>query len=134
MVFGDAPRARFALNNDTIWTGGPRSYAREGAAQQLPTLRHMLLSGRQSEAEELAGRTFLSNPVRQMAYQPLGDLELIFEVSETSDYRRWLDLETAISMLVETDMALRSSTSAPQMAMMERTLIRLAMLPNRGGR
>jgi DNA polymerase-3 subunit delta len=44
------------------------------------------------------------------------------------------DLETAISMLVETDMALRSSTSAPQMAMMERTLIRLAMLPNRGGR
>jgi DNA polymerase-3 subunit delta len=44
------------------------------------------------------------------------------------------ELETAISMLVETDMALRSSTSAPQMAMMERTLIRLAMLPNRGGR
>jgi DNA polymerase-3 subunit delta len=43
-------------------------------------------------------------------------------------------LETAISMLVETDMALRSSSSAPQMAMMERTLIRLAMLPNRGGR
>jgi DNA polymerase-3 subunit delta len=43
-------------------------------------------------------------------------------------------LETAISMLVETDMALRSSTTAPQMAMMERTLIRLAMLPNRGRR
>ncbi len=43
-------------------------------------------------------------------------------------------LETAISMLVETDMALRSSTAAPQMAMMERTLIRLAMLSNRGGR
>jgi DNA polymerase-3 subunit delta len=43
-------------------------------------------------------------------------------------------LESAISMLVETDMALRSSTSAPQMAMMERTLIRLAMMQNRGGR
>lgn len=37
-------------------------------------------------------------------------------------------LETAISMLVETDLALRSSTSAPQMAMMERTLVRLAMM------
>jgi DNA polymerase III subunit delta len=43
-------------------------------------------------------------------------------------------LETAISMLVETDLALRSSTAAPQMAMMERTLIRLAMLPPRRGR
>ena len=37
-------------------------------------------------------------------------------------------------MLVETDLALRSSTAAPQMAMMERTLIRLAMLPPRRGR
>jgi DNA polymerase-3 subunit delta len=46
---------------------------------------------------------------------------------------RWRrpQLETAISMLVETDLALRSSTEAPQMAMMERTLIRLAMLPGR---
>lgn len=43
-------------------------------------------------------------------------------------------LETAISLLVETDMALRSSSAAPQMAMMERTLIRLAMLPDRRGR
>jgi DNA polymerase III subunit delta len=49
---------------------------------------------------------------------------------------RWRrpQLETAISMLVETDLALRSSTEAPQMAIMERTLIRLAMLPARGGR
>ncbi len=47
---------------------------------------------------------------------------------------RWRrpQLETAISMLLETDLALRSSTEAPQMAMMERTLIRLAMLPARG--
>jgi DNA polymerase-3 subunit delta len=37
-------------------------------------------------------------------------------------------------MLVETDLSLRSSTEAPQMAMMERTLIRLAMLPGRGAR
>lgn len=44
-------------------------------------------------------------------------------------------LETALSMLVETDLTLRSASSAPQMAVMERTLIRLAMLPaGRGGR
>ncbi|MEJ6395777.1 DNA polymerase III subunit delta [Gymnodinialimonas sp. 2305UL16-5] len=42
-------------------------------------------------------------------------------------------LESALSMLVETDLTLRSATNAPQMAVMERTLIRLAMLPNRRG-
>ncbi len=37
-------------------------------------------------------------------------------------------LETALHMLVDTDLALRSSAKAPQMAVMERTLVRLAML------
>jgi DNA polymerase-3 subunit delta len=41
-------------------------------------------------------------------------------------------LETALSLLVDTDLTLRSAQSAPQMALMERTLIRLAMMPGRG--
>lgn len=40
-------------------------------------------------------------------------------------------LEQALSMLIDTDLRLRSSRPTPQMALMERTLIRLAML---GGR
>ncbi len=43
-------------------------------------------------------------------------------------------LETALSLLVATDLALRSAQSAPQMALMERALIRLAMMPGRRGR
>lgn len=42
-------------------------------------------------------------------------------------------LEEAISQLLTTDLTLRSSSRAPQMALMERTLIRLAM-SNRGRR
>lgn len=38
-------------------------------------------------------------------------------------------LEDALSQLLTTDLALRSSTSAPQMALVERVLIRLAMTP-----
>ena len=40
-------------------------------------------------------------------------------------------LERAISNLVETDLTLRSTSRAPTMALMERTLIRLAMMPRR---
>jgi DNA polymerase-3 subunit delta len=43
-------------------------------------------------------------------------------------------LETALSLLVEMDLTLRSAQSAPQMALMERTLIRLAMMPAKGRR
>ena len=43
-------------------------------------------------------------------------------------------LEAALSLLVETDLTLRSAQSAPQMALMERALIRLAMMPSRGRR
>ncbi|QBY01835.1 DNA polymerase III subunit delta [Rhodophyticola sp. CCM32] len=39
------------------------------------------------------------------------------------------NLETALGLLVETDLTLRSSQQAPQMALMERALIRLAMMP-----
>ncbi|WP_102109143.1 DNA polymerase III subunit delta [Oceaniglobus roseus] len=47
--------------------------------------------------------------------------------------RRWgaARLEQALHLLTDTDLALRSAARAPQMAVMERTLIRLAML---GGR
>jgi DNA polymerase-3 subunit delta len=41
-------------------------------------------------------------------------------------------LETALRALVETDLALRSTSPVPAMALMERTLIRLAMIPHRG--
>lgn len=40
-------------------------------------------------------------------------------------------LEDALTLLVETDLQLRSSQQAPQMALMERALIRLAMMPRR---
>jgi DNA polymerase-3 subunit delta len=43
-------------------------------------------------------------------------------------------LETALSLLVDTDLTLRSAQTAPQMALMERALIRLAMMPARGRR
>lgn len=40
-------------------------------------------------------------------------------------------LEAAVSLLVATDLTLRSATQVPQMAVMERALIRLAMMPRR---
>ena len=42
-------------------------------------------------------------------------------------------LESALTLLIDTDLQLRSSSGAPQKAVMERTLIRLAMMRQRRG-
>ena len=96
MDFGGVSKARYQLNEDTLWTGGPHNYARTGASKHLQAIRDLLFASKQREAEKLAGREFMSQPLGQMAYQPLGDLEIEFPAHEKfANYRRDLDLETA---------------------------------------
>jgi alpha-L-fucosidase 2 len=98
MVFGGVERERLQFNEDTLWTGGPRSYVHPGAAKYLPEIRRLLLEGRQREAERLAAEQFMSIPLRQTAYQPFGDVELEFNGQDhASGYRRSLDLDTAVA-------------------------------------
>jgi alpha-L-fucosidase 2 len=98
MVFGGVRQARYQFNEDTLWSGGPRSYVHEGAAGCLPQLRELLFANRQREAERMATEQFMSVPIRQLAYQPFGDVVLEFESDEpVHDYRRALDLRQAVA-------------------------------------
>jgi alpha-L-fucosidase 2 len=98
MVFGGIAEERLQLNEDTLWTGQPHAYQHEGAVKFLPELRRLLAEGKQKEAEDLATREFMSVPLRQEAYQPLGDLLLQFKGhDEAANYRRELDLDAALS-------------------------------------
>jgi alpha-L-fucosidase 2 len=97
MVFGGVSRERIQFNEQTVWTGEPHDYAHHGASQYLGHIRDLLWAGKQKEAEDLAMREFMSVPVRQKAYQALGDLELDFPgLGEITDYKRSLDLDTGI--------------------------------------
>ena len=98
MVFGGLDVERLQFNDDTLWTGEPHEYQHEGAAEFLPQIRQLLYQGKQREAEDLAMRQFMSEPIRQMAYQPFGDIRIEFPECETvADYRRDLDLDTAVA-------------------------------------
>ena len=97
MVFGGVADERLQFNEDTVWTGRPHEYQHEGAVRFLPQIRQLLFEGKQKEAEDLAGREFMSVPLRQKAYQAFGDLRLHFPGHEkATDYRRELDLDTAV--------------------------------------
>ena len=98
MVFGGVPSERIQFNEDTLWMGKPRDYHRPDAYKYLPTIRKLLFEGKQREAERLAMQHFMSVPLRQFPYEPFGDLRLEFPGHDNpTDYRRQLDLETAIA-------------------------------------
>ena len=98
MVFGGTAEDRYQLNEDSLWCGKPHDYAHDGAAQYLSQIRQLLFEGKQKEAEQLAMEHFMSVPLGQMPYQPFGDLRLTFPGHDkVEDYRRELDLDTAIA-------------------------------------
>jgi len=78
MVFGGVAEERLQFNEDTLWKGKPHDYVRAGAGEQLATLRRLIFEGKADEAGKLAREKFLSDPVRQLPYQPFGDLHLRF--------------------------------------------------------
>jgi alpha-L-fucosidase 2 len=98
MVFGGTASEHIQFNESTVWTGAPHSYVHAGAAGFLPEIRKLLFEGKQREAEVLAGREFMSIPLRQKAYQPCGDLYIDFPGhAAVADYRRLLDLDRAVA-------------------------------------
>lgn len=98
MIHGETEKETIQFNEETLWTGQPHDYAREGAVEYLDELRALLWAGKQEEAHELGNRHFMSDPMRQLSYQPFGDLLLHFPGhTEVDNYRRDLSLETALA-------------------------------------
>jgi alpha-L-fucosidase 2 len=98
MVFGGTTSERIQFNEHTVWTGKPHSYARVGAVKFLPELHNLLFDGKQKEAEELAMKEFMGDPIRQKAYQPCGDLFIESPAGKAENHRRWLDLDSATAI------------------------------------
>ena len=97
MVFGTVKREHLQFNEESLWTGEPKSYTRQGAANHLQEIRHLLFAGKQKEATELARKHFMGHPVRQSHYQPFGDLVIeLANHEEYTDYQRTLDLNRAL--------------------------------------
>lgn len=98
MIYGNPYREQIQFNEETLWTGEPHEYQHPGAHEYLDTIRGLLFSGKQREADQLAMKNFMSVPVRQKAYQPFGDLIIeMADLGDVEDYYRELDLKDAIA-------------------------------------
>lgn len=97
MVFGATDKERIQLNEDSIWYGGPQNRNNKDSFRHLPQIRALIFEGKITEAEKLSEIALSGTPESERMYQPLGDLYIDFDHSDTvSDYKRELDLETAI--------------------------------------
>ena len=95
-VDGGVEEDRYQFNEDTLWSGHPHDYSHKGAAKHLGTIRQLLFDGKQKEAQDLAGKEFMSVPLRQEAYMAFGDLTVkVANTGEATNYRRALDLASA---------------------------------------
>jgi alpha-L-fucosidase 2 len=95
MVFGGVETERLQLNEDTLWSGGPRDWNNPRAREVLPEVQRLIAAGDYVAADALCKQ--MQGPYNQ-SYQPLGDLYLRFNAAAPpADYRRELDLHIAIA-------------------------------------
>ena len=98
MVFGGIVNERLQLNEDTLWAGGPYDPVNPEAHDSLPQVQRLLFDGNYAEGAKLIADKVLAKPLRQMPYEPLGNLQLTFPAADTVEkYRRDLNLDTAIA-------------------------------------
>ncbi len=103
MIFGGISDEHIQFNEDTLWTGHPHDYARPDGSRYLPEIQKLIFAGNIAEAEAMVRQHFMSDPLRQKAYQPFGDLYFHFDGQDhATNYRRELNLRTAIHRVTYT--------------------------------
>jgi alpha-L-fucosidase 2 len=100
LVYGKINDERIALNESSFWSGSPHDYNDPDAGKYFKQIQDLVFSNKFKEAEKMSDEHFYGKPVGQQAYEPLGDLRLLFygiDDYETTEYYRNLDMETGIT-------------------------------------
>jgi alpha-L-fucosidase 2 len=100
MVMGTDPVERIALNHEWLWRANGRSRDTEPAAQHLDDVRKLFFEQKWFEAGTRANDVFgraKGEPNRVDPYQPAGDLFIERRGAPVDDYRRELNLRTAVA-------------------------------------
>lgn len=100
MIFGGIAKERLQLNEESVWTGKHVDRSNPGAEETLDEVRKLLFESKYVEGQNLAQEKIMGKrlPTGAHTYQTLGNLNLNFGLfRRVTDYRRELDLETAVA-------------------------------------
>ena len=99
MVFSEPVNEHIQLNEDSVYSGGPRHRNNKSAYPNLEKVRRLLFEEKIEEAEKIVNQSFCGTPVNQRHYMPLCDLDIVHTNIEEAEFvRRSLDLETAVCL------------------------------------
>ena len=97
MVYGGTDTEEIQLNEETFWSGSPHHNNSTEARTHLQEVRDSIFAGKEEAAHAILDKYFFKGP-HGMRFLPLGSLKLSFrKTGEVSNYRRSLDLSTAIN-------------------------------------
>ena len=97
-IFGDVENDRIVLNEESIIAGPPIPDKRVGAYTYIEQARAAFFAGEYAECQRIMQEHVMGERISPRSYQPLGELHLIHDhLGEAQNYRRSLDLETAVS-------------------------------------
>ena len=96
MVYGGTSREEIQLNEETFWAGSPNQNVARHGSQCLKEVRKLIFEGKEQEAHNLLDKHFICGP-HGMSYLTIGSVFLDFNHDKISDYRRELDLSTALN-------------------------------------
>ncbi len=98
MIFGGAASEVIKLNEDSIWSGGPRHRVNPDAREGLAEVRRLLAEERIQEAEKTALEKLQGVTPNMRHYMPLGDLTINMQLdAKAKNYSRSLQLANAVS-------------------------------------
>lgn len=110
MVFGDTEKERIALNEISLWSGGPQDADKEDAHEYLKPIQDLLLEGKNKEAQDLLMKHFVAKgrgsgfgtgaKDKYGSYQTMGDffIEWNDNAKNISEYKRVLNIENAVAL------------------------------------
>ena len=111
MVFGGTSTERLQLNEDTLWSGAPKNWNNPQAKAHLSEVRRLVMDEQDYAAADKVCRQ-MQGPYNQ-SYVPLGDLKIEFDhAPQIGNYRRNLDLETAIASVTHNGQTREAFVSA----------------------
>ena len=95
LIYGGVTKDYIGLNESTVWSGGPGDNNKQGAANHLKDARDAMFRGDYRTAESIVNQ-YMIGP-GPASFQPVGDLVITTSHNGATNYRRELDLKTAIA-------------------------------------
>lgn len=95
MIFGDPNKERLQLNEDSLWPAADGWDNPDGTPEDLAKVRQLIMEGKNVEADAMFVDKFLTKGVTK-SHQTMGDLWIDFDVQEYTNYKRSLNLKTAV--------------------------------------